>query len=70
MYGASSSDSVATCSAPPGLSSATPTGKVYKVTEDRQAAPPKTDVFASFGGLLMLLKARRRPAMLACVSAV
>jgi hypothetical protein len=33
-------------------------GKVYKITEDRQAVPPKTDVFASFGGLLMLLKAR------------
>jgi len=33
------------------------TGKIYKIAEDRSSAPPKTEVYASFGGLLMLLKA-------------
>ena len=42
------------------------TGKVFKIAEDRSSTPPKIEVYASFGGLLMLLKvsssrsARRR----------
>ena len=31
------------------------TGKVYKVAEDRSSTP-KMEVYASFGGLLMMLK--------------
>ncbi len=33
-------------------------GKVFKIGEDRASTPPKMEVHASFGGLLMLLKAR------------
>ena len=36
-----------------------PAGKVYKVAEDRSSSP-KMEVYASFGGLLMLLKVRTR----------
>jgi hypothetical protein len=32
-------------------------GKVFKIAEDRSSSPPKLEVYASFGGLLMLLKA-------------
>lgn len=31
-------------------------GKVFKIGEDRTSVPSKTTVYASFGGLLMLLK--------------
>jgi len=31
-------------------------GKVFKVVDDRSSTPPRVEAFASFGGLLMLLK--------------
>ena len=31
-------------------------GKVFKIAEDRSGPTPRLEVYASFGGLLMLLK--------------